>query len=119
MHSHLINFSLPCRLHDTAAARARKPEPLTMSGLPTRTFCRIALFLQFFQQRIAVIALNFDRTVFHRAARATFLLELFSQLLQSIRVERHTSDNRDAFALAPLGFAPYSHQPIALGTREV
>jgi hypothetical protein len=89
-----------------------------MSGLPTRTLCRMPLFLQFFQKRIPVVALNLNRPVFHRATRATFLFELFGQFLQAVRIERDTRDDRDAFAFAPLGFASHSHYPIAFGNAR-
>jgi hypothetical protein len=88
------------------------------AGLPTRAFRRISLFSQFFQQRIPVVALNFNRPVFHRATRTTCLLELFGQLSQAVRIERDTRDDRDAFAFAPLGFASHSHYPIAFGNAR-
>ncbi len=83
-------------------------------SLPARAFHGVAPPLEFFHQRLAMVALNFDDAVLRGATGAAFLFELRRECFESVLIERNTRDDGHAFALASLGGPPDTDDAVAL-----
>lgn len=74
----------------------------------------MTLFLQVANNLRNVVALDFNHTVFDRAATATSGLELLAQLGQGNGLQQHAFDDGHGLAAAPFGLTRDPHRAIAL-----
>ena len=90
------------------------PKPLCSHHRPlsTGSLNRPAVLLQLGDQQVAVVALDLNHAVAHRAAGAAFFLQRFGQLIQFFADQRHAGDDGHTLALAPLGFAADAHHSV-------
>src|SRR5271166_5918792 len=68
---------------------------------------------------VAMLALNFDDALAHRAARSAALFELGRERLDLRRRQRQAAHDRDALAGAALGFSRDPHRGGTCGTGRV
>src|SRR5690349_18850691 len=66
----------------------------------------VAQLLELFDQSVAVVALDLDHAVLHRAASAALLLERAAQFFELRARQRHALDGAHAFATAMRGLLP-------------
>src|SRR5689334_15599348 len=66
----------------------------------------VAQLLELFDQPVAVITLDLDDTVLHRAARAALLLELAADFLERGAGQRDAVNGAHTLAAAMRGFLP-------------
>ncbi len=87
--------------------------PILANGFSTASaFYGVPLLLEKVHNYIAMIALNFDGTRFHRPASTALLLELFCELLQRLCLKRYTGYHCHAFALTASRCPTHSHNSI-------
>ena len=70
-------------------------------------------FFEFFDQYVAVVALDFDHTVLHRTPATAAMLQLLRESLEFSFWERDAGERGHGLALAPLRFPPHSNNAVA------
>jgi hypothetical protein len=84
--------------------------------LGSHTICAVVT-AEFLDQQVAVVALDLDHDPVHRSAAAAALFQFRRERAEFIAGERYSADQRDALALAALGFAPDPDDSVALRRR--
>ena len=87
-------------------------------GSAATAFYRPSLALQLGNQAVTVVSLNFDNALLDSAATATKLFEFTRVRLEFGCPQGQSTDQRDPFALAPLGFARDTYDAVT-GRSEV
>jgi len=81
--------------------------------LPAAAFDGIAFFLQFLDQLIAMVALDFNNAVFDRSAGAAFLFQASRKFFESGFVQPNSRNDRHSFSLPAFGFPADTDDAIA------
>lgn len=72
-----------------------------------------AALFEFFDDRIAMVALDLDHAVLQGAARSAATLEVSGEGQQRVGIDRDVRDGRDEFAATTLRRSTYPNQPVA------
>src|SRR5258705_11572088 len=83
-------------------------------GAPARAFHRVALRLELADHDVAVIALDLDHAILHRAAGSAAPLQRARELAQRAFVAGNAVDRRDRLAAPPRDLALHAHDAVAV-----
>ena len=105
-------------MRSIAVARTRGMHAAGPTGiLAAGAACGVTALEEFRDQRVPMLALDFNRTLAHGSARTAALLEFLGQRRERRRTQRQARDDRYCFAAATLGRARDAHHTAPGASR--